>query len=634
MARLTLSAVGRDFANGSVRALSGASLTVDDGEFLAIEGSSGSGKSTLLNVIGMLDRPTTGSYAVDGVGTGGLTDRERAVLRSDTFAFVFQSFHLFERRPVIDSVELGMLYRAIPAAERRERARRALVSLGIGALENTVASRLSGGERQRVALARAIAAEVPIVLADEPTGNLDSANTATVMALLSDLNRRGVTIVVVTHDPDVASRASRRIRIQDGAVIADTRATPSGRPHAPVPGGRPAALPSPGRASHATIRDVVRDAGVSLRSRVGKTIGLTAAVALAVGLTIATIGLGSTASAQVSSTFDAHTSRDVTLRWQPDDLAALSPAERDGLTERLRAIRGVDSAGVIADHGETVVRVGAGRPGKAATAYSMTQDLPRAGRLSVIWLEPGTAMRPGSVLIGEALARSLDLAPLSARPVVMVAGHEFDVAGLLSTSSRVDRLPSSIVLLEADAEVLAPPSTESALLLTAIGAAQQVARQAPTAADPYSPGSLRVQSPPDPRNLRNEVESDLSATLYVLSVIALLAACVGLANAMVLAVLERRQEFGLRRAVGARPVHLFSLVVTESALIGAVGGLIGLLSGLVGLLGVTILNHWAPVIAPALIPTALVGGVVIGAISGIIAAIRAARIQPGDALRN
>lgn len=633
MTRLTLSRVARDFANGSVRALSAASLVVDDGEFLAIEGPSGSGKSTLLNVIGMLDRPSAGSYAIDGVETAGLTDRDRAELRSATFAFVFQSFHLFERRPVLDSVELGMLYRAIPAGERRERARRALVSLGIGPLQNTVARRLSGGERQRVALARAIASDVPIVLADEPTGNLDLANTSTVMELLSNLHRRGVTVVVVTHDPEVAALASRRIRVQDGAVISDTGAQLANGKLA-LSSARSAIRESNGRASRATVRDVLRDAALSLRSRVGKTIGLTAAVALAVGLTIATIGLGSTASAQVSGTFDAHTSRDVTLRWQPEDLAALSATERDGMAQRLGSIRGVEAAGVISDHGETVVRVGTGRPGKLATAYSMTQDLPRAGRLSVTWLEPRKPMRARSVLIGEALAKSLDLAPLSARPVVMVAGTEFDVAGLLSTSSRVDRLPSSVILLRADSAVLAPASTESALLFTAIGAAQQVARQAPTAANPYSPESLRVQSPPDPRTLRNQVENELSTTLFVLSLVALLAACVGLANAMVLAVLERRQEFGLRRAVGARPVHLFSLVVAESALIGAIGGLVGLLSGLVGLLGVTIVNHWAPVIAPTLIPTALVGGVLIGAASGVIAAIRAARIQPGEALRS
>jgi macrolide transport system ATP-binding/permease protein len=357
-------------------------------------------------------------------------------------------------------------------------------------------------------------------------------------------------------------------------------------------------------------------------------------VALAVGLTVATLGLGSTARAQVSSTFDAHTSRDVTLNWQPGDLGALSARERAELPARLASINGVDAAGIVADHGETVVRAGPVRAGRVATAYAMSGDVPRAGRLAITWRDPGGRMTSGSVLVGEALAKTLDLAPLSAKPVVMVGGYEFEVAGLLRTSSRVDRLPSSVMLLDADARVLGVVRQESALLLTALGAAQQIARQAPVVVNPYAPETLRAQAPPDPRTLRNQVEGDLQVTMYVLSVVALLAACVGLANAMVLAVLERRQEFGLRRAVGARPIHVFSLVITESALIGAVGGLLGLLAGLLGLLGVTILNQWAPVIVPALVPGALIGGIGVGAVSGVVAALRAARIEPGEALRN
>jgi len=628
--RLSLDGVTRAFAGGSVHALTGASLNIESGEFVAIEGSSGSGKSTLLNVIGMLDESTSGIYRIGDSSVGRLSPRQRASLRSDTFAFIFQSFHLFERRPVIDSVELAMLYRGFSSPERRKRARAALASLGIGHLADTVAAKLSGGERQRVAIARAVAAAVPVVLADEPTGNLDSANTATVMNLLRDLNRRGATVVVVTHDPQVAAMASRRIRIQDGTVVYDVPAVAVPQPDMTKPERRES---SGGRPSTVRVPDLAKDAVRSLRSRGGKTAGLTAAVALAVGMTIATAGLGSTARAQVSSTFDSHTSRDVSVTWQPQDMASLSVEEKNGLPARLAEINGVDVAGVVSDHRDTVVRAGAERPGRVATAYSMTDDLPSAGRLAITWLDEQKRLTAGSVLIGDALAKTLGLAPLSARPVVMVAGEEFDVAGLVSTSPRVDRLPSSVVLSHADAHLLEAPTSETALLLAANGAAQQVARQAPVAANPYTPNSLRVQAPPDPRTLRNQVEGDLQMTMVVLSLIALLAACVGLANAMVLAVIERRQEFGLRRAVGARPVHLFSLVISESALIGAVGGLLGLLSGLLGLLGVTIVNRWAPVIAPELIPVAVVGGIAIGAGSGVIAAIRAGRIQPGEALR-
>ena len=222
MATLTLEHVSRTYRGASpVEALKDVSLTISQGEYVAIEGPSGSGKSTLLNQLALLDVPTEGEYLIDSHPTTGLSDAGRARLRSATFAFIFQSFHLLEGRSVLDNVALGTLYRGLAASRRRELARQALEVVGLAAKAGERAARLSGGERQRVAIARAIASGAPVVVADEPTGNLDSANSLTVMETLEELNPRGSTLIVVTHDAHVASTGQRQILLNHGRLVGE-----------------------------------------------------------------------------------------------------------------------------------------------------------------------------------------------------------------------------------------------------------------------------------------------------------------------------------------------------------------------------------------------------------------------------
>jgi len=208
-----------------VRALAGVDLTVGEGEFVAIMGPSGSGKSTLMNIIGCLDRPTSGSYKLDDVDVSQLNRDERAVIRNAKIGFVFQSFNLLARTSAVENVELPMLYGELgwSKQQRRKAALDALHRVGLQGRENNQPSQLSGGQQQRVAIARALVTNPAIVLADEPTGNLDSKTSVEVMGIFQDLNDEGKTIVLITHEPDIAQHAKRVVHVRDGVIQSDER---------------------------------------------------------------------------------------------------------------------------------------------------------------------------------------------------------------------------------------------------------------------------------------------------------------------------------------------------------------------------------------------------------------------------
>jgi putative ABC transport system ATP-binding protein len=207
---------------GQVRALAGVDLAIRRGEFIAIMGPSGSGKSTAMNIIGCLDRPSGGSFTFAGVEVTKLTRDQRALLRRNFIGFVFQGFNLLNRTTAIENVELPLIYRGMPRAERREKAMRALHLVGLSGREHHTPGELSGGQQQRVAIARAIVTDPLLLLADEPTGNLDTARSREIMELIARLNaERGITVVMVTHEADMAAYAHRIVRFTDGLIASD-----------------------------------------------------------------------------------------------------------------------------------------------------------------------------------------------------------------------------------------------------------------------------------------------------------------------------------------------------------------------------------------------------------------------------
>jgi putative ABC transport system ATP-binding protein len=226
-----------------VRALDGVSFDVRRGEFVAVVGQSGSGKSTLMNLIGALDTPSGGSYRINGNDVEKMSDDQLADLRNTEIGFVFQTFQLLSRSTALANVELPLVYRGLPRKERKEKAVKALESVGLGNRMHHKPNELSGGQRQRVAIARALVGSPSLLLADEPTGNLDSATGEEIIRLFGELNQRGHTILLVTHEPRLAARCPRAIRLSDGKVVADgpgaevaSLGAPPARPHTPAPG--------------------------------------------------------------------------------------------------------------------------------------------------------------------------------------------------------------------------------------------------------------------------------------------------------------------------------------------------------------------------------------------------------------
>ncbi|WP_103063644.1 ATP-binding cassette domain-containing protein [Actinomyces qiguomingii] len=638
-----------------VIALDRASINILQGDFVAIEGPSGAGKSTLLNILALLDVPTTGTYLINGVDTAGMREKELATLRCETFGFVFQSFHLLPHRTALDNVMIGLLYHNVDVAEAMARAQQALEFVGLGERAGVPAGSLSGGERQRVAIARAVCAGNPVLLADEPTGNLDSASSTAIMDILESLNASGTTVVVVTHDPAVAARAGRRVRVVDGRLSETGVATVSSADAkrataAPFARAESVALPVQEKQTQAARRRsrrlplvarraMLRDVLLSLTTEPGRTARLVAVVVLSIMLALSTMGIAQTAKYQVSAAFDATRNRRVAIAVDTgaldstSSMLALAVTDPEAMT-RIRAIPGVQDAMGITTLSEIPAATSAYAPTTDARLFGIS-TVPDSSTLLEVTATPVgfSQLEDDQVLIGSTAASRLGIGPLEASPTLWVAGRPYEIAGVVTSAGMRPELTDGIVLTQARARDIGEVESTGVEIQVRAGAAGQVARVAAVAWSPEYADAVTTDAPPDPSSLRESIEPSVNTVLLTLTAVATVVGVAVLSNAMTSAVQARTGELALRRAMGARPRNLRRLVSLESLLIGITGGMIGAVGSVVALLIVAITQQWQPVIDLRMLPLGIVLGIANGLLSSLWAAHRAGRIQPAQALR-
>jgi ABC-type lipoprotein export system ATPase subunit len=662
---LRLESVSRDFGGkgeARVTALQDVSLEVGPCEFVAVMGPSGCGKTTLISLMGGLDRPTAGHVYGAGLALGELSERDLADYRLQRVSTIFQTFNLIASMTVEDNVALPLTLAGVKVEERRRRARHLLALVGLEGRARTRAGRLSGGEQQRVAVARALANRPGLILADEPTGSLDSAAGAVVLKLLEDLNRRGATVVLVTHDPEVARRARRVVRMIDGRAVELDAGKPTVRKQEAVE-----------RATRLhwsdTLKVGLRAAGrrplrTSLTTT-GVAIGIAAMsliVALAGGLQQA-LGSPTLANSQVHQVavyppanarvpaFDARTL--TTLSGTPHVRAAWGQVAMSGEFIPLAPLPRASATAGQAPSGALVSLPPRGQSG--GELHLVAGRMPQSDSAAEILLTdtetaalgfstPASAL--GQLVYFSATYGAMLVPGIARNPVLHPMPQQLVVSGVVSSHD----MPAGA------AGAMAPYGLVSSYWTL-------VAQANGWSGGEYSSIILLADSPQSVDAVRARVESlgfeaqtfgdqfrnfedlltKLRVALFGLALVALMLACLGIANTMYTAVLERTREIGVLKALGARSRDVLLLFVAEAALIGLAGGLVGAGAafGLAGL-GNSAVNRLTHSVSAAgldvfrtdatVVAAALLLAVVLSMVSGLLPALRAAREDPARAL--
>lgn len=636
---LSLRGVTRTFESetSGVRAID---LDVSEGEFVAIVGPSGAGKSTLLNLLGLLDRPTSGTYLFDGVDVGSLKENQRNQIRARRIGFVFQSSFVLGDEDTITNAALGLRINGSRLAERHALAHRALELLGIEDRANTRAKLLSVGERQRLALARAIATQPTLLLADEPTGNLDTRNTRGVIDHLLELNSRGTTVVIVTHDSDIAKLATRRIEIVDGhsRELPREQLALHGRPR--LNSGSKTSY-TPGGGVFPRIADLLADAISAIGRRLARSALLVLAFALGIAGLVMAIGTTESASNQVSQRLSAAALDEVRVNL-PGGSQLLHP-EDVRLAQWMDAISQlphVESVGYVATVGAAsaeIRRLGLNDPPPLQEYFLMTASatfLEDAGVTNAYPpnLELVDADLGNVAWVGELVTSELRIATPGPGSSLWIAGRRLDVVGQFESGSRSPNLARAIVVSK-DVIAKIPGASVSLIVRTEPAFPAALAEAIPLALSPNNPGQFIVETVADLRDLRFGISNDLSAFVAALAAILLGLATISASTTMYLSVQARTQEIALRRAIGSSRFSIAQLFLVEGCIIGFSGGILGSFVGTVAAIVVAMLQGWAPVLPQYFFVLAPAIGTVTGLLSGIPPALSASRKDPATAIR-
>ncbi len=669
----------RRFMRGetAVYALHGIDLTIQSGEFVALVGPSGSGKSTLLNLLGGLDRPSGGELWLNGLALHNADDKQRTRHRREQLGFIFQSFNLLPKLTALENTAVPLMLNGLPKNEREARAAALLEKVGLGHRLHHYPTELSGGEQQRVAIARALIHNPALILADEPTGNLDSATGAEVMALLQQLNQeQSITLIVVTHDEEVAAYAHRIVKLRDGRVESEQVSRGRGEqvrtdhPITPSPAHPISPASSPPSPAHLPYRDILRSALGNLRRRPVRNVLTAAGVVIGIITLVAMVSFGVGVQQEVRRNFETIGLENIFVNprfAETDEFDPFAPPEPERaltptavteirqipgvkiVTPILDLPRGVNLVLLTADDQSIPVRITEGGEGRFSFGGTNevlagesidegeTQGIVLSNQLADTLLGPEQGYTD---LIGQPVALRAELPrgesqefPSRIVGVRQSFGSRTIDLGLAEREAITTWWFGQPDLLETEGYDRLIVRAENLGSVTAV--IEQIDEMN------FAPQSFEAIL-----DVANQVLSLLQALLGSVGALALLVAALGVANTMLMAIYERTREIGVLKALGASRREIRLLFMVEAGLIGLIGGFVGLILGALlgrlvdyiahrylieeGVTGVGLLS----VIPPWLALGALAFAALIGVLAGLYPAARAARLDPVSALRH
>jgi macrolide transport system ATP-binding/permease protein len=639
---LELKTVSRTYASGGepLTVLRDVDLAIQSGEFVAIMGASGSGKSTLMNIIGCLDKPSSGTYRVRGIDVASLGGDALAALRRDTFGFIFQRYNLMSDLDAVENAEVPAVYCGMAKAQRAKHASELLRELGLSDRLGHYPSQLSGGQQQRVSIARALMNGGPVILADEPTGALDSQGGKDVMGILEKLHGQGHTIILVTHDSDIAAYAQRIVRIADGRITSD-ESQANGETAAPAQlEGRTqdaqqgtAVL---GESLMMALRSLLHNRMRTALTMLGIIIGVASVVAL--------MAIGNGAKQDVLERIQAMGTDLLTVRRGPPNVRASAGIVTSFLPEDLpsiHALAGVDLAVPettmstllrFGDQDQTIAVVGTGED------FPSVHDWP--AQSGVFFTAEHVNRYAQVVVLGQTTAKNLF--PASTVPLgqyVLIGNAPFLVIGVLSSKGLTPRGD------DMDNSAWLPYTTAGARVIGRRFFDSFVLRVNPTVdmglvqADLHA--LLLKRHGKEDFNIRNmadtiatasETQNTLTYLLAAIAVISLLVGGIGVMNIMLVSVSERTREIGIRMAIGARGFDVMFQFLTEAVMVCFIGGIAGVLLGFIGGWSTSALAGWRVIFTITPILVAFSCAFITGIIFGYLPARKAARLDPIEAL--